>query len=97
MTQSTAGRLWPAYRSVPIVYRLAVAFVVGAVVGLAFGERATVVQPFGDLFLRLLGMLVMPLVVFTILTGIRRLSPTKIGRIGTLSCRQTEMNRFTIG
>ncbi|MFW5938709.1 MAG: dicarboxylate/amino acid:cation symporter [Halanaeroarchaeum sp.] len=82
MTQSTLGRLWSGYRSVQIVYRLAIAFVVGALVGLVFGERATVLQPFGDLFLRLLGMLVVPLVVATILSGMQRLSPAKLGRIG---------------
>ncbi|MFB6133498.1 MAG: dicarboxylate/amino acid:cation symporter [Halanaeroarchaeum sp.] len=82
MHRSTIGRLWSRYRSVQIVYRLAVAFAIGALVGLTVGERATALRPLGDLFLRLLGMLVVPLVVFTILTGMERLSPAKLGRIG---------------
>jgi Na+/H+-dicarboxylate symporter len=79
---STITSLWDRYRSVPLIYRIAVAFVLGSVVGVAFGERAAVVQPFGDLFLRLLNMLIVPIIVFTLLTGIRQLSPARLGRIG---------------
>ncbi|EMA65297.1 sodium:dicarboxylate symporter [Halorubrum aidingense JCM 13560] len=79
---SFIGSLWRRYRSVPLIYRIAVAFLLGSVAGAVFGERMTVVEPFGDLFLRLLNMLVVPIIVFTLLTGIRQLSPAKLGRIG---------------
>lgn len=73
---------WQRYRSVPLIARIFVAFVLGSAAGIAFGERMTVVQPLGDLFLRLLNMLVIPIIVFTLLTGIRQLSPARLGRIG---------------
>ena len=76
------GPLWRRYRAVPLIYRIFVAFVLGSAAGLAFGERMTVVEPLGDLFLRLLNMLVIPIIVFTLLTGIRQLSPARLGRIG---------------
>lgn len=57
------------------------AFVLGSVVGVVFGEAA-VVQLFDDLFFRLLNMLIVPVIVFTLLTGIRQLSPARLGRIG---------------
>ncbi len=79
---SVVRSLWRQYRAVPIVYRISVGFVLGAVVGLSFGTPATNLQPLGDLFLRLLKMLVVPLVVFTILSGMKRLSPAKLGRVG---------------
>ncbi|MFC6825022.1 dicarboxylate/amino acid:cation symporter [Halopelagius fulvigenes] len=79
---STVGSLWRRYRSVPLIYRISVAFVLGSAAGIAFGERMTVVQPLGDLFLRLLNMLVVPIIVFTLLTGIRQLSPARLGQIG---------------
>jgi len=79
---SFIGSLWRRYRSVPLIYRIAVAFLLGSLAGAVFGERMTVVKPFGDLFLRLLNMLVVPIIVFTLLTGIRQLSPAKLGRIG---------------
>jgi len=77
-----AATTWRKYRSVPLIARIFVAFVLGSAAGVAFGERMTVVQPLGDLFLRLLNMLVVPIIVFTLLTGIRQLSPAKLGRIG---------------
>jgi Na+/H+-dicarboxylate symporter len=79
---SFVGSLWRRYRSVPLIYRIAVAFLLGSLAGAVFGDRMTVVEPFGDLFLRLLNMLVVPIIVFTLLTGIRQLSPAKLGRIG---------------
>jgi Na+/H+-dicarboxylate symporter len=74
--------LWGRYRSVPLVYRIFVAFALGSAAGLLLGERMAVVAPLGDVFLRLLNMLVLPIVVFTLMTGIRQLSPARLGRIG---------------
>lgn len=79
---STVGSLWHQYRSVPLIYRITLAFILGSAAGILFGERMTIVQPLGDLFLRLLNMLVIPIIVFTLLTGIRQLSPARLGRIG---------------
>ena len=75
-------RLWHRYRSIPLIWRIFTAFILGSVAGIAFGDRMTVVRPLGDLFLRLLNMLVIPIIVFTLLTGIRQLSPAKLGKIG---------------
>ncbi|GAA0275578.1 dicarboxylate/amino acid:cation symporter [Halobacterium noricense] len=66
----------------PLIARIFAAFVLGSAAGIAFGERMTVVQPLGDLFLRLLNMLVIPIIVFTLLTGVRQLSPARLGKIG---------------
>ena len=74
--------LWRRYRAVPIVYRIGAAFVLGSIVGLVVGEPATRLQPLGDLFVRLLSMIVLPIVVFTLLMGIRRLRPGQLGKIG---------------
>jgi Na+/H+-dicarboxylate symporter len=75
-------RVWQQYRSVPIIYRIAVAFVLGAVVGLGIGQPAAVLAPLGDLFLLLLQMIVIPVVVFSLLAGVSQLSPTELGRVG---------------
>lgn len=74
--------IWNRYRSVPIVYRIGVAFVLGTLVGLLVGEPATTLRPLGDIFLRLLQMLVIPIIVATLLTGVQRLSPSQLGRVG---------------
>ena len=74
--------LWDRYRSISLIYRITLAFLLGSAAGLLFGEQMSVLRPLGDLFLRLLNMLIVPIIVFTLLTGIRRLSPARLGRIG---------------
>ncbi|WP_129114931.1 dicarboxylate/amino acid:cation symporter [Halegenticoccus tardaugens] len=70
------------YRSIPLVYRITVGFALGSALGLVAGERATALAPIGDLFLRLLEMLVVPIVVVTLFAGVQRLSPERLGRVG---------------
>jgi uncharacterized membrane protein YfcA len=69
---------WRQYRSIPIVYRIGAAFVLGSAVGLLVGEPATALQPLGDLFVRLLSMIV----IFTLLMGVRQLSLADLGKVG---------------
>ena len=82
MANNSIGDMWARYRSIPIVYRIGAAFVLGSVVGLIVGEPATVLQPLGDIFLRLLSMIAVPIVIFTLLMGVRQLSPATLGKIG---------------
>lgn len=79
---SRVWQLWQQYRSVPIVYRISIAFILGSIVGLAVGEPATKLQPLGDLFVRLLKMIIVPIVVFTLIMAARELSPSNLGKIG---------------
>ncbi|SEW15987.1 dicarboxylate/amino acid:cation symporter [Natrinema salifodinae] len=83
--ESLPRRVWTRYRSIPIIYRIAVAFVIGTAVGAFVGERAAVLSPLGDLFLRLLEMLIVPLIVFTLLGGMRKLTPSRLGKVGGLT------------
>ncbi len=51
--------------------------------GIVAGERATVLQPLGDLFISLLMMTVIPLVFFNLLAGLTSLSDVRaLGRLG---------------
>ena len=57
--------------------------VIGIIAGIVFGERATVVAPIGDLFIRLLLMAAVPLVFFNLIAGITSLSNIAIlGQLG---------------
>lgn len=82
MSTSTTRSVWNRYRSVSVAYRIGIAFVLGSILGLVVGEPATALQPLGDLFIRLLTMLVIPIVIFTLLMGIRQLSPATLGKVG---------------
>ena len=61
---------------------LLVAIIVGAIAGLIFQEKATIVSPLGDLFLNLLLVIIVPLVFLTITTSISKMkSPKRLGKI----------------
>jgi Na+/H+-dicarboxylate symporter len=61
---------------------MGVAFVAGAIAGWILGPRATVLQPLGEIFVRLLTSLVLPLLVCTIVTALGAVSPRQLGRVG---------------
>ena len=61
---------------------LLVAIIVGAIIGIIFQEKATVLSPFGDIFLNLLLIIVVPLIFLTITTSIAKMkSPKRLGKI----------------
>lgn len=75
--------LYQRYRRLSLGVKILLFMVVGVVVGLAAGERAIVLQPLGDLFIRLLMMVVIPLVFFNLLAGVTSLSDVRaLGRLG---------------
>lgn len=65
---------------------LLVAIIVGAVVGLIFKEKATLLKPLGDIFLNLLLVVIVPLIFLTITTSVAKMSgPKRLGKIvGTI-------------
>lgn len=73
---------WQRYWRFPIIWKVLIGFVAGAVTGLVVGPSIEVVQPLGTLFLRLLQMLVMPLVFFTLIVGAASIRPSQLGRAG---------------
>ena len=61
---------------------LLVAIIVGAIVGIVFQEKATVLKPLGDIFLNLLLVIIVPLIFLTITTSIAKMkTPKRIGKI----------------
>lgn len=67
------------YRSTII---LLVAIIVGAIVGIIFQEKATILSPLGDIFLNLLLVIIVPLIFLTITTSITKMkTPKRLGKI----------------
>ncbi|MFM1654723.1 dicarboxylate/amino acid:cation symporter [Brevibacillus sp. B_LB10_24] len=59
-------------------------FVAGIILGLIFKEKALVLKPIGDIFLTLIKMIVVPLIFFSITSGISSIGDIqKLKRIGT--------------
>jgi Na+/H+-dicarboxylate symporter len=58
------------------------AIIIGGAAGLIFGEKTAVVKPFGDLFLNLMFMIIVPLVFFSIASAVSNMSGMKrLGKI----------------
>ena len=61
---------------------LLVAIIIGAIVGLCCGEKATVLSPLGDIFINLMFIIIVPLIFLTISTSISKISqPKRVGKI----------------
>ena len=54
----------------------------GSLAGIVFGPAIEVVSPLGDVFVRLLKLIVMPVVVFTLIVGAASIHPARLGRGG---------------
>jgi len=61
--------------------RIFIGLFLGAVAGLIFGPAISWVSPLGDIFVRLLKMIVMPIVIFTLIVGAASVHPSKLGKI----------------
>ncbi len=56
--------------------------IIGAIIGLVFKEKATILQPLGDIFLNLLLVIIVPLIFLTITTSIAKMKqPKRLGKI----------------
>jgi Na+/H+-dicarboxylate symporter len=61
---------------------LLLSIIIGAVVGIIFKENTKVLKPFGDVFLNLLLVAIVPLIFLTITSSIAKMkSPKRIGKI----------------
>lgn len=61
---------------------LLLGIIIGGIAGVVFGPKAAIVKPFGDLFLNLMFMLIVPLVFFSIASAIANMNEMKrLGKI----------------
>ena len=64
--------------------QILIGMMVGSALGAVFGESVTIVQPLGDLFIRLLVLAAAPLIFFNLLAGLTTLSDVRtFGRLAT--------------
>ncbi len=70
------------YLKPSLLTRILIGLFAGAVTGLAVGPSIDILQPFGSLFVRLLQMIVVPVILFTLVVGAASVSPVRLGRIG---------------
>ena len=75
-------RVFDWYFKTNLLTRSLIGLVAGAIVGLIVGPPIEVIQPLGSLFVRLLQMIVVPVILFTLVVGAASVSPARLGRIG---------------
>jgi len=66
--------------------KIFIGFGLGIILGLIFKEQIVVIKPLGDLFLRLIKMIVVPLVLFSIVSGVASMGDIKkLKRVGGIT------------
>jgi Na+/H+-dicarboxylate symporter len=68
-------------------HKVTIGLVAGIIFGLVAGEKAAFIKPVGDIFINMIRMIIIPLIFFSLVSGITSLSdPTSLGRIGAKAC-----------
>jgi len=82
-TSAAPLTVFARYRRLSLGWKILIFMAFGIFAGIVFGERARVVQPIGDLFIRLLMMASLPLVFFNLLAGLTTMTEIRtLGRVG---------------
>ena len=77
--EKNKSTFWENYRF-PLTLIAGIA--IGSIIGLVFGEKATILKPFGDIFINLMFCAVVPLVFITISSAVgNMLSMRRLGKI----------------
>ncbi|WP_432361195.1 dicarboxylate/amino acid:cation symporter [Sporosarcina sp. UB5] len=75
--------IFTVYFRASLLVKISIALVLGMIAGFLLGEQATVLVPFGDLLLRLLTFLIVPLILFTLIVGVNETNIANLGRTGS--------------
>lgn len=77
------------YFNTNLLARILIGLVLGAIVGIILGFFPSAVKPFvdnskffGDLFIRLLKMIVVPVILFSLISGAASIAPSRLGKVG---------------
>lgn len=72
-----------AKKGIPLIWKITIGFVLGALAGIFLGPKVMVVKPVGTIFITLLKMLIVPLVFSSLVVGVSSIGdPKTLGRIG---------------
>jgi len=84
MTNGTATQrgMMDWYFKTNLLWRILIGLILGAVFGIIVGPKIAVLNPLGDLLVRLLKMIVMPVIFFSLVVGAASISPARLGKVG---------------
>lgn len=91
MSETRKG-LFDWYFKTSLLIRIFIALIIGAILGVIFASVGistpwiakilNIAKPFGALFIRLLQMIIVPTIVFTLVVGAASLAPGRLGKVG---------------
>lgn len=84
MVESKKGILNFYFKS-NLLVRILIGLILGAIFGMIFQNATSAIEilkPFGDVFIRLLKMIMIPVIVCTLIVGASSISPTYLGKAG---------------
>lgn len=71
--------IWKNYKQTIL---LTLSLIIGTIVGLVFKEKTEVLKPFGDLFMNMMFVIIVPLIFLTITTSIAKIKqPKRLGKV----------------
>jgi len=74
--------LWNLYIKIPFVIKITTGFILGAIIGIAFGTNVGFLSPLGTLLLNLLSLVAIPVIFLTVVLAVNQMNVTQLGRIG---------------
>lgn len=84
-SMSAIKSIFSCYFKFNLLIKILVGLVLGAIAGLIFQNNTGMIEfltPFGDLFIRLLKMIMVPVIACTLIVGASTITPSHLGRIG---------------
>ena len=93
--------MYGVLRSMKLWKKVLVGLVLGIILGVVLKDDVVYIKPFGDLFIRLIKMIIVPLIFFAIVSGITSVQDSKaLGRVGikaSIAYLLTTLFAITIG
>lgn len=74
-------RIWCRYRDAALFLKMTAGFVFGLIVAFAFGEKAQMLSPIGDILLNLLQLIVIPIIMVTLIDAVNSTRPGNLVRV----------------
>ncbi|MFT0213191.1 dicarboxylate/amino acid:cation symporter [Pseudomonas sp. F1_0610] len=75
-------KIWSWYLQKSFMTKMTAGFVLGIIAGLILGPQSEMFGPLGELFLKLLKMVVLPLILLSLIVAVNHSNPKELGRIG---------------
>lgn len=75
-------QLWQSYKKVSLVIKMTVGFILGVLLALIIGDKASILKPLGDLLIQLLSLIAIPVIFLTVVLAVNKMNAKTLGKFG---------------